>query len=182
MSTLCAGPEAGAYAASKWRAEAALRDSGLEWIIVRPAEIYGSKSGEVIDALITLARRWRIVPDFRDPDPVRYAPVSAAGVTRFLLEVANRFTTPRAVYALCADRPCTAADMAAALGRAGLRVGCVPVPVRLLRAAVRWRLPVPFEPDQLDRLVAPRVYDNRAARRDYGFEPGDFLEDLAARA
>ncbi len=182
MSTLCADPGAGAYGASKWRAEQAVRGSGLDWAIVRPAEIYGSKAGEGIDALLDIAQRWRIVVDFRDAGPVRYAPVSAKRVTQFLLDVVNRFARPRAVYILCADRPCTATDMANALGRAGLRVRCVPVPVRLLRAAVRCRLPVPFKPDQLDRLVVAKDYDNRSARLDYGFEPGDFLGDLATWA
>jgi nucleoside-diphosphate-sugar epimerase len=181
MSTICAHPDAGAYGASKLRAEEAVRASGLDWVIVRPAEIYGLESAEGIDVLVGLALRTRIMVDFRDNGPVRYAPVSAERVTQFLLDVVNRFVRSRAVYTLCAEQPCTAPDMANALRRAGMRVRCVPVPIGLLRAAVRCRLPVPFNPDQLDRLVVAKGYDIRPARQDYGFEPGDFLRDLAAR-
>jgi 2-alkyl-3-oxoalkanoate reductase len=180
MSTVCATPEAGAYGASKWRAENAVRESGLDWVIVRPAEIHGSKSAEGIDALLALARRWRIVVDFRDRGPVRYAPVAAGGVTTFLAGLVDRFVRPRAVYTLCADRPCTAADIAGALRRSGLPVLRVPVSVALLRGAVRWRVPVPFKRDQLDRLVVAKELDNRAARADYGFDPGDFLAEISA--
>ena len=181
MSTVCASPAGGAYGASKWRAEEAVRESGLDWVIVRPAEIHGSKSGEGIDALIGLARRRGIVLDLRDAGPVRYAPVPAASVTRFLAAVVERFARPGAVYTLCADRPCTAEDIALRLRRAGRRIWRVPVPIGLLRAAVRWRLPVPFKPDQLDRLVVAKDFDNRSARQDYGFDPGDFLGELEGR-
>jgi nucleoside-diphosphate-sugar epimerase len=167
MSTVCADLKGGAYGASKWRAEEAVRASGLGWVIVRPAEVYGSKSGEGLDALLSLARRFGLVVDFRDPGPVRYAPVSAASVTDFLVSLVGRVVRPGAVYTLCADRPCTARDIADALRQAGRRAWCLPVPIRLLRAAVRWRVPVPFKPDQLDRLVC-QDYDNRSARADYG--------------
>lgn len=180
VSTVCAHPRGGAYGHSKWRAEEAIRASDLDWVIVRPAEVYGSKAGEGMDALIHVARRWRLVPDFRARDPVRYAPVACERVAHFLAEVANRFVRPRSVYTLCAHEPCTARDIAAALGRAGHRVACVPVPLGLLRAALRARLPVPFVPDQLDRLVVPKDLDLREAQRDYGFEPGDFLADLVS--
>jgi hypothetical protein len=110
---------------------------------------------------------------------VRYAPVSADRVARFLIDVVNRFVRSKAVYTMCADRPCTAPEMADALAGAGHQVWCVPVPVGLLRAAVRCRLPVPLKPDQLERLIVAKTYDNRSARADYGFEPGDFLRDLA---
>jgi uncharacterized protein YbjT (DUF2867 family) len=108
--------------------------------------------------------------------------VSAASVTRFLAAVVERFAHPEAVYTLCADRPCTASDIADGLRRAGGRAWCLPVPIRLLHAAVRWRLPVPFKADQLDRLVVAKDFDNRSARQDYGFDPGDFLGELSGRS
>jgi hypothetical protein len=54
----------------------------------------------------------------------------------------------------------------------------VPVPVMMLRAAKRLRLPLPFKRDQLDRLVLPKTYDSTLARRDYDFQPGSFLDYL----
>jgi nucleoside-diphosphate-sugar epimerase len=181
MSTICAHPEGGAYGVSKLRAEEAVRASDLDWAIVRPAEIYGLDAGEGIDHLITFARRIGLVPDFREGVSVRYAPVAAARVVGFLVEMVGRFARSRATYTLCAERTCTAGDIAKALRRAGARVLCVPVPLSLLRTALRLHLPVPFVADQLERLVVPKTYDVNAARADFAFESGDFLRDLATR-
>ena len=182
MSTICAHPEGGAYGASKLRAEQAVRASGLEWVIVRPAEIYGAGAGNGIDALISLARRTGLLVDLRHGGPVRYAPVAAERVTRFLLALVGGFVRSGAVYTLCAERTCTAADMAAALRSAGRPVLRLPIPIGLLRRAASLGLPLPFRADQLDRLVVAKDYDIGAAREDYGFEGADFLRDLAARA
>ena len=65
VSTICAHPNGGAYGRSKWLAEEAIRGSRLDYTIIRPSEIYGSTDGEGIDALIALARKVRILPDFR---------------------------------------------------------------------------------------------------------------------
>ena len=65
VSTICAHPDGGAYGRSKWLAEEAIRGSRLDYTIIRPSEIYGSKDAEGIDALIAVARKVRILPDFR---------------------------------------------------------------------------------------------------------------------
>jgi nucleoside-diphosphate-sugar epimerase len=182
VSTVCAHERGGAYGVSKLRAEEALRASALDWTIARLSEVFGLGAGEGIDALIALARRARIIPDFREHgSSVRYAPVSGESVVRFLLDVVDRPVRSKATYTLCSSVACTAPDMAAALRAAGVRAWSVPVPLALLRGAIRARLPVPFVADQIDRLVVPKSYDPAAARADHGFEPGDFLEQLKQR-
>lgn len=180
MSTLCATPDAGAYGVSKWHAEQAVQASALDWVIIRPGEIYGSKAGEGIDALLHLGQRWGVLPDFRQAGSVRYAPVAADEVADFLIRVVEAPRRARVTYTVCAAHPCTAPEVARALRAGGQRAVAVPVPVALLRAAVRLRLPVPFKADQLDRLVARKDYDLAAARADYAFQPRDLLADLAA--
>ena len=180
MSTLCATPQAGAYGASKWQAEQAVQASALDWVIIRPGEIYGSKAGEGIDALLHLAQRWGVLPDFRRAGSVRYAPISTGEVADFLIRVVEAPRRARVTYTVCAARPCTAPELARALRQAGRSAVAVPVPVALLRAAVRLRLPVPFKADQLDRLVARKDYDLATAQADYAFQPRDLLADLAA--
>ena len=86
VSTICAHPDGGAYGRSKWLAEEAIRGSGLEYTIIRPAEIYGSKGGEGIDALIALACKTRILPDFRYHSSIKYAPISVDEAARFIAE------------------------------------------------------------------------------------------------
>ena len=42
MSTRAVSEDGGAYSKSKSRAEALVRDSGLDWTIIRPAAVYGA--------------------------------------------------------------------------------------------------------------------------------------------
>ena len=179
VSTICAHPDGGAYGCSKWLAEEAIRASGLEYTIIRPAEIYGSKGSEGIDALIAVARKMHILPDFRSGGSIKYAPISLEEAAQFIAEATVQRRCQGQTYTLCAERPCTAVEMARALRRSVRPLFAVPVPVMLLRAAAALHLPVPFRRDQVDRLVLPKVYSNTAARRDYDFRARPFLDYLA---
>ncbi len=181
VSTVCAHPDAGAYGHSKWLAEEAVRQSGLDYTIIRPAEIYDSSDGEGIDALIALARKLRLLPDFRHGGSIKYAPVSVQETARFIAEAAISRRHAGQTYTLCADRPYAAPEIARVLRGSVRPLFVVPVPVMMLRAAKALRLPLPFKKDQLDRLVLPKAYDNALARRDYGFHPSSFLDYLSER-
>jgi nucleoside-diphosphate-sugar epimerase len=181
ISTVCAHPDGGAYGYSKWLAEEAIRASGLKYTIIRPAEIYGSKDGQGIDALIALADKRHILPDFRCGGSIEYAPISLDEAAQFIADATVQHRRSDQTYTLRAERSCTAPEMARALRSSVRPLFTVPVPVILLRAAVALRLPVPFKRDQIDRLVLPKTSGNMAARRDYGFQARPFLDCLAAR-
>jgi nucleoside-diphosphate-sugar epimerase len=178
VSTICAHPNGGAYGKSKWLAEETVRSSGLGYTIIRPAEIYGSNGDEGIDALIALARKVHILPDFRQGGSIEYAPISAQEAACFIAEttVYRRYTGQ--TYTLCADHSCVAAEMARALRNSVRPLFVVPVPITMLRLVKALGLPVPLKRDQIDRLVLPKTYDNAQARRDYGFRPRSFLDYL----
>src|SRR6266542_4696695 len=152
VSTICAHPDGGAYGRSKWLAEEAIRGSGLDYTIIRPAEIYGSKDGEGIDALIALARKTHILPDFRCRGSIKYAPISVNEAAQFIAEATIHRRRSGQTYTLCAERSCTASQMARALRGSVRPLFVAPVPVMMLRAANVLRLPVPFKREQVDRL------------------------------
>ena len=178
VSTVCAHPDGGAYGKSKWLAEETVRSSGRHYTIIRPAEIYGSKGDEGIDALIALGRKVHILPDFRHGGSIEYAPISAQEAASFIAEatVYRRYTGQ--TYTLCADHSCVAPEMARALRNSVRPLFVVPVPIMMLRLAKAVGLPLPFRRDQIDRLVLPKTYDNALAHRDYGFQPRSFLDYL----
>jgi nucleoside-diphosphate-sugar epimerase len=178
VSTICAHPDGGAYGRSKWLAEEAIRGSRLDYTIIRPSEIYGSRNGEGIDALIAVARKVQILPDFRYGGSIKYAPISAKEAAHFIAEATIYRRQTGQTYTLCADRLCTAPEMAPALRRSVRPLFVIPVPIMMLRAAKALGLPVPFKRDQIDRLVLPKTYDNTLARRDYDFQPQSFLDYL----
>ncbi|HXH38437.1 MAG TPA: NAD(P)-dependent oxidoreductase, partial [Thermoanaerobaculia bacterium] len=73
VSTRAIDPAGGAYSQSKIQAEEIVRDSGLAWNILRPAEVYGM-GGEGISTLIERCRQGRWVPVAGDGSQ-RLAPV-----------------------------------------------------------------------------------------------------------
>ena len=179
VSTICAHPDGGAYGRSKWLAEEAIRNSGLTYTIIRPAEIYASKSGEGIDALLELARKIHILPDFRWRGSITYAPISVEEAAQFIAKVTMEHRSTNETYTVCAERPCSALEMAEALRSSVHPLFVVPVPIIILRAANALRLPVPFKRDQIDRLPPAKTYDISPARRDYNFRPFSFVDYLA---
>jgi NADH dehydrogenase len=178
VSTICAHPDGGAYGRSKWLAEEAIRDSRLDHTIIRPSEIYGSRDGEGIDALIGLARKAHILPDFRYGGSVKYAPISIQEAAHFIAEATIYRRQKERTYTLCADRLCTTPEIARALRSSVRPLFAIPVPIMMLRAAKALGLPVPFTRDQIDRLILPKAYDSMLARLDYDFQPQCFLDYL----
>lgn len=177
VSSICAHPEAGAYGVSKLEAEDAIKSSTASWTIIRPAEIYGSKSGEGIDALVNMARRFRLIPDFRSHGSIAYAPISLDEAAAFIAAATLDAKPGSHTYTLCAGRSVTARDIATATGALAL-----PVPVGFLRLLAALPLPLPFKRDQIDRMTAPRNFDSTAAEADHGFAPRPFLESLRANS
>jgi uncharacterized protein YbjT (DUF2867 family) len=178
VSTICAHRDGGAYGYSKWLAEEAIRGSGLDYTIIRPSEIYGAKDTEGIDALIAVARKVRILPDFRYGGSIKYAPISTQEAADFIAEAAIYRRETGQTYTLCADRSYTAPEMARALRSSVRPLFVIPVPITMLRAAKALRLPIPFKRDQIDRLVLPKAYDSTLARRDYDFQAQSFIDYL----
>jgi len=178
VSTICAHPNGGAYGRSKWLAEEAIRGSRLDYTVIRPSEIYGSRDGEGIDGLIAVARKVRILPDFRYGGSIKYAPISMQDTAHFIAKATIYRRQKGQTYTLCADRLCTAPEMTRALRSSVRPVFVIPVPMMMLRAAKALGLPMPFKRDQIERLVLPKAYDNTLARRDYDFQPQSFLDYL----
>ncbi len=184
LSTRCAGSTGGAYGRSKYRAEEAVVASGRPYVIIRPAEVYGTHSGEGIDALIDLALRRGVLIDFRWQPEIRYSPVSCDELGRFIASVVTNTVSSDVshaakTYTICNNRSYTARDIQAAIERRrGRRIVRLPVPIGVLKAFASLRLPLPFARDQIERLIMVKPDDNGPARQDYAFSPRCFLEYL----
>ncbi|VAX29025.1 hypothetical protein MNBD_NITROSPINAE05-960, partial [hydrothermal vent metagenome] len=62
MSSGAAHPEGGAYSESKLQAENIVKESGLQWTILRPREVYGTGGKEGVNQLIRWVRKWPVIP------------------------------------------------------------------------------------------------------------------------
>jgi nucleoside-diphosphate-sugar epimerase len=163
----------GAYSRSKLRAEQLVRDSGLAWNILRPAEVYGS-GGEGVSALIERCRRGRWIPVV-GAGGARLAPVYLDDV---LDGICRAVFTPHegGVHQLAGPEEMTYAQL---IGRLSTyfrtRPLTVPVPARLLELAARALALLPLDRpplvvDQVARLLAPKSYDGDTATKQLGFK------------
>ncbi|WP_028965122.1 NAD-dependent epimerase/dehydratase family protein [Sphingomonas phyllosphaerae] len=121
------------YGWSKHEAEAVVRDSALDWTIVRPPGVYGPGDMEQRD-LFRAARRTGVVPI---PPKGQLSIIHVADLARLLLALAE---TPddRATYEPSDGSTLSYADFARAIGAAvGRRVRPLPLPAALLRTAAR---------------------------------------------
>jgi nucleoside-diphosphate-sugar epimerase len=183
VSTRAIDPGGGAYSRSKLHAEEAVRESGLPWTILRPAEVYGA-GGEGLSAVIERARRGRWIPVVGDGRH-RLAPVFVDDVVEGLC-AAVRAPAAGHVLHLAGPEEISYLDLVARLAAYfGTRPRRVRVPATVLHGAalllalLRLRHP-PLYADQVARLLSPKPYEIDAAAAELGFRPRRLEEGLDA--
>jgi nucleoside-diphosphate-sugar epimerase len=176
VSTCAVGAACGAYGDSKALAEDAVRASGLDWTILRPAEVYGASDREAVGQTIGAVRAGLLVPYVAHAE-AKLAPVHRDDVLAAICAAVGNPASSGKTYVLAGPEVFTQAGMIGMLRGVfpGFRLP-VPVPVAALRlAAGLFRLlglkRPPFVPDQILRLLCPKGRDIEAARRDLGFAP-----------
>ena len=167
-------------------AERTVRDSALDWTILRPTMIYGEPGDRNLSRLLQLLQRVPVVPlpggGQRLQQPVHVADLASA-----ILKAA---TTPAAVgrtYDVAGPEPLTFRELvneaAAAVGRSPVLVGVPLGPaIQVLRAYERM-VPRPrIKAEQLERLAEDKTFPIDDARRDLGYAPRSFRDGIRAEA
>jgi NADH dehydrogenase len=183
VSTRAISPSGGAYSRSKIQAEEIVRDSGLAWNILRPAEVYGA-GGEGISTLIERCRQGRWVPVAGDGSP-RLAPVYIDDV---IDGICRAVITPShgGVHVLAGPEEMSyrqLIDRLAAFFRTTPRTIRVPATLLALAGRALALLPLekpPLYADQVARLFSPKSHDTESAFRTLGFGPRPLEEGLDA--
>lgn len=62
ISSRAVHPQGGSYSESKLRGEELVRKSGLEWVVVRPAEVFGPDSPDAVNKVIRWIQSFPVVP------------------------------------------------------------------------------------------------------------------------
>ena len=179
LSTICSTKEGGGYSRSKFFAEKTIIESGHPYNIVRPSEVYGSKSREGIDLLLYLAIHRKLLIDFKWSPNVNYSPISIEELTHFMTEMVLLGEVKNQIYTICNNNVYTIYDIQVVLEKAlGKKLFRIPVPIAFLKILCKFGVPVPFKRDQLDRLIMEKSYDNSQANNDFSFDPISFLDYL----
>ena len=182
MSALGTRPDArSGYHRTKWLAEEAVRQSGLDWTIFRPSIIFGPGDA-FISVLASLVRRLPLVPVLGDgryrlqPIPVEQVAEGFARAVRAHGRVAQTYDVGGpAPYPFVGILD----QIGSVIGRANVRKLKVPLgPVRLVTRCLQWVPGYPVSTDQLTMLEEESVCDPRQFFADLGITPEPLIDGL----
>jgi uncharacterized protein YbjT (DUF2867 family) len=167
----------------KLRMEKLVRESGLEYTIVRPSMIYGSELDKNMHRLLRFLDRSPVFPVFGSGENL-WQPVYYEDCARGVYEALVRETAVGQSYDLPGAEPLTYVELvklaADVLGKKPRMVRVPLEPVRLsLAAAERLRLPLPIRSEQVLRLRENKAYPYDKAKRELGYAPRPFREGIA---
>lgn len=162
--------------------ESLIMDSSLDYTIVRPTMIYGSRRDRNMWRLLLLIKKWKIIPVIGDGKGLM-RPVYVRDVAWALVEVIERKRTSRMSYNLSGKYALTYRSVIEHASDAIYsRVILVRIPIiavkAMLKIAGRLGLKTPITLEQVDRLDEDKDFDHEDARTDFGFHPLSFEEGI----
>jgi uncharacterized protein YbjT (DUF2867 family) len=166
-------------------AEDRIRQSGLEWTILRPTMIYGDPGDRNLSRLLPLLRRTPVLPV---PGAGHLQqPVHAADVADAVLAAAERPAAAGHTYDVAGPEPLTFAELLRTSARAvSSRTRFIPVPLTPVVAAARGYELLSKNPkisvEQLRRLAEDKAFAIDDAVRDLGYAPRPFADGIRAEA
>jgi nucleoside-diphosphate-sugar epimerase len=160
ISTRCATSSSGAYGESKLAAEQELQK--LEWkslLIIRPAEIYGGGGKEGIDRMLSIARRWRIIPAFLGNSNLLFAPMHIDDFTKLAAELIQQHHDGLRIENVCGPEDLNGIALASRISK---HYHALPLPLWWPAVAlsikalnrIGWTI---IKPDQLTRLIGEKT-------------------------
>lgn len=166
-------------------AEQTIRDSALDWTILRPTMIYGTAGDRNISRLLQLLRRTPVLPV---PGGGRrlQQPVHVEDLARAVLAATTGDVAIGRTYDIAGPDPLTFRELlvesAAAVGR---RTRLLPVPLRpaiwALRAYEKAAPRPRLKSEQLERLAEDKAFDIGPAVNDLGYRPRSFRDGVRAQ-
>lgn len=165
----------------KGMAEEAVRESGLPYVIIRPAWVYGPRD-VALNRFLGFARRLRFVPVFGDGEQLMQ-PLFVDDLGELLAEAVERPEAENQTFeAGGPERMSMNQVIGTALEVAGLRRPIVHQPARLGKA-MAWFLQFlpgpPLTPDAVDFITHEAVADNSALERVFAPKLTPLREGLA---
>jgi nucleoside-diphosphate-sugar epimerase len=160
ISTRCATRRSGAYGESKLAAEQELQK--LEWkslLIIRPAEIYGSGSNEGIDRMLTVGRKWRIVPALFGHSNLLFAPMHVDDFSKLAAQLIQQHDSGVRLVNVCGPEDLSGMELASRIGK---RYRALPLPMWWPAVAVGLKVLhklgfAVVKKDQLTRLIGEKT-------------------------
>ena len=185
MSSRAVGPEGGAYSESKAQGEELVRHSGLEWMIFRPAEVYGAGGTETVGRIIDAAAAGSpvLVPG---DGSYQLAPLHIDDLIAAVAGLVASEPPAEGCYTLAGPESLSFNELldrvASVTGKPARRI-YVPLAVlsavALLMAILRVHRP-PIVRDQVQRLLLVKDANIKLAKKAIGFAPQQVEAYVAA--
>ena len=163
-------------AADLERGEAAVRDSGVDWTLLRPTMIYAEGRDGNVSRLASLARRFGVLPISGRGEGLRQ-PVHADDLAAAALAALSAPASIGQTYALAGGETLTYRQMCARIFTAVDRTPrTISLPPWAWRIGLTLASPLlPGATTQMgQRMDRDLVFDDAAARRDLGWSPRGF--------
>jgi uncharacterized protein YbjT (DUF2867 family) len=166
-------------------AEQQIRDSGLDWTILRPTMIYGAPGDRNLSRLLALLARVPVLPV--PGGGHLQQPVHVADVADAVIAAAERPETAGSCYDIAGPEPLAFAKLVRISARAvASRTRFVPVPLTPLVTVARGYERLSHRPriraEQLLRLAEDKAFAIGDAARDLGYAPRPFAAGIRAEA
>ncbi len=163
------------YASSKAKAEALVRESGLDWTILKPSLQFGEGDG-FFNVLASLVRMSPGIVPVPGRGLARFQPIHSGDVATIVVKALADPTTVREAYDLGGPRYWTYREMLReVISAMGKRRAIVPAPVPLIRLVAGtselFHLPFPVATDQLRLLRIDNTGPLGLIPSRFGFEP-----------
>jgi len=176
ISSRTASLHGGAYAKSKYLAQKQVEKFKYEWIILSPAEVYGSSSGEAISKLIRTIKKYPVVP-VPGNGSYEISPICIDDVVDAIIRSMERPLLYKN-YTLAGPKSYSYNELVKLIADIyGKKIIKIHIPLWVLRI-VAITIPQILTKDQIPRLVAKKAKDINPAKRDLDFKPVGLKEGL----
>jgi NADH dehydrogenase len=181
LSTKVASYSGGGYARSKILAEECVRKSGFEWVIIRPAEVYGAGGSDSIQKTINIVKNGYPLPILGKGD-FTLAPVFVDDVVNGIIATIDNPAVTRKIICLNGPKEYSFVEMVEVLeNHFGKKILKVYLPVLLakmlayllylLKSDLLYR-------DQIHRLLCPKTNGDNCSFDDLGIQPRRLEETI----
>lgn len=160
ISSRTASKESGAYGESKLEAESVVKSFTKNWLIIRPAEIYGGTKGEGIDGAIESALKGGLVPCPVGLKSKMYPIHTGDAATAIAKAILDEEKTNEVVYINGPEALSFKQLLNQVQKVTDKSIVALPIPKLVMKMAALFssllNIDLGFVPDQVDRLYGPK--------------------------
>lgn len=182
LSGVGASPEGRHWFQAKWRAEAAVKESGLAYTIIRPSWVYGPEDRSM-NRFLKMSRFLPFVPLIGNAGKQRMQPVFVDDVARAVADSLENPAANNQLFELGGPEVMSMSDVVRtaleASGRKRLLLSAPAFVMRAVASVMQFAPGKPLTPDAVDFITHDALADSTAIQKALGLRVTPLREGLA---